>query len=55
MTVNQAIALAGGLTERADDNEISLIKEGDKGIKQQASFVYKVNAGDTITIDPRFF
>tara|TARA_R110001592_G_scaffold1695_3_gene9988 strand:- start:1813 stop:2331 length:519 start_codon:yes stop_codon:yes gene_type:complete len=55
MTVNQAVALAGGLTERADDNEISLFKEGDKGIKNKASFAYKVNAGDTITIDPRFF
>jgi len=55
MTVNQAVALAGGLTERADDNKISLFKEGDKSNKQKSSLNYKVNAGDTITIEQRFF
>lgn len=55
MTVNQAVALAGGLTDRADDEKISLFKEGDKNTKQKASLEYKVNAGDTITIEQRFF
>jgi len=55
MTINQAVALAGGLTERADDDNISLFKEGDKSNKQEASLDYKVSAGDTITIDQRFF
>ena len=55
MTVNQAVALAGGLTERADENKISLFKEGDKNIKQESSLENKVNAGDTITIAQRFF
>lgn len=55
MTINQAVALAGGLTERADDDKISLSKEGDKSNKQKASLEYKVNAGDTITIEQRFF
>ena len=55
MTINQAVALAGGLTERADDDKISLSKEGDKSNKQKATLEYKVNAGDTITIEQRFF
>ena len=55
MTINQAVALAGGLTERADESNISLFKEGDKSTKQKANLDYKVNAGDTITIDQRFF
>lgn len=55
MTINQAIALAGGLTERADISKISLFKEREKDKKQQASLDYKVNAGDTVTIEQRFF
>ena len=55
MTINQAVALAGGLTERADEEKISLFKEGDKSNKQKATLNYKMNAGDTITIAQRFF
>ena len=55
MNINQAIALAGGLTERADEGNISIFKEGDKNNKQKASSEFPVNAGDTITIDQRFF
>jgi polysaccharide export outer membrane protein len=55
MTINQAVALAGGLTERADKGKISLYKEGDKKLKQRASLEHSVNAGDTITIEQRFF
>tara|TARA_R110001583_G_scaffold159243_1_gene311064 strand:+ start:2025 stop:2564 length:540 start_codon:yes stop_codon:yes gene_type:complete len=55
MNVNQAVALAGGLTQRADDNEITVLQEGDKNVKKEATLTYKVNAGDTITIAQRFF
>ena len=55
MTVNQAVALAGGLTPRADDGSIAIFKESDKSNKQKASLAHTVNAGDTITIDQRFF
>jgi len=55
MTINQAVALAGGLTDRADKDKISLYKEADKKLKQHASLEHNVNAGDTITIDQRFF
>lgn len=55
MTVNQAIALAGGLTDRASDEKIFVYKEDDKEKQITASLVYRVNAGDTITIEQRFF
>jgi protein involved in polysaccharide export with SLBB domain len=55
MTINQAVALAGGLTERADKDKISLYKEADKKLKQHATLQHNVSAGDTITIEQRFF
>lgn len=55
LTVNQAIALAGGLTERASKDKIYLIKEKNKNKQINASLTYKVNAGDTILIKQRFF
>jgi len=55
LTVNQAIALAGGLTERASTDKIYLIKEGNKQNRQKVSISHRVNAGDTITIEQRYF
>jgi protein involved in polysaccharide export with SLBB domain len=55
LTVNQAIALAGGLTERASKDKIYLFKEKNKKTQTNASLTYKVNAGDTILIKQRFF
>lgn len=55
MTINQAVALAGGLTDRADKDKISLYKEADKKLKQHASLQHNLSAGDTITIEQRFF
>jgi protein involved in polysaccharide export with SLBB domain len=55
MTINQAVALAGGLTDRADKDKISLYKEADKKLKQHATLQHNVSAGDTITIEQRFF
>jgi polysaccharide export outer membrane protein len=55
LTVNQAIALAGGLTERASKDKIYLFKEKNKNTQINASLTYKVKAGDTILIKQRFF
>jgi polysaccharide export outer membrane protein len=55
LTVNQAIALAGGLTERASKDKIYLFKEKNKKTQTNAGLTYKVNAGDTILIKQRFF
>lgn len=55
LTVSQAIALAGGLTERASKEKMYLFKEKNKNTKINVSLAYKVNAGDTILIKQRFF
>jgi protein involved in polysaccharide export with SLBB domain len=55
MTVNQAIALAGGLTERASKEKIFIYQEGNKSQALNASLNSRVSAGDTITIEQRFF
>lgn len=55
MTVNQAVALAGGLTERASREKIFVYREGNKTKAITADLNMKVNAGDTITIEQRFF
>jgi len=55
LTINQAIALAGGLTERASKDKIYLFKEKKKNTKINVSLTFKVNAGDTILIKQRFF
>ncbi len=55
LTVNQAVALAGGLTERASENKIFLYKEDNKNKRINASLSSQINAGDTITIDQSIF
>jgi polysaccharide export outer membrane protein len=55
MTVNQAIALAGGMTERASRDKIFISREGDKNNSQTGSLASRIRAGDTITIEQRFF
>ena len=55
LTVNQAVALGGGLTERASQDKIIISPEGKKDQHINASLNHVVNAGDTITIEQRFF
>lgn len=55
MTINQAIALAGGLTERASEEKIFLYKEGNNSDQSKVNLDTKVAAGDTIKIEQRFF
>ncbi len=55
MTVDQAVALAGGLTERASKEKIFVAREGDKANKLSADLNSKIRAGDTVTIEQRFF
>lgn len=55
LTVNQAIAIAGGLTERASKEKIFLFREKDKSRQVQAGLDSSVHAGDTVTIKQRFF
>lgn len=55
LTINQAIALAGGLTERASRDRIALSREANKDVAETATLTTRVSAGDTVTISQRFF
>ncbi|MBQ4834133.1 polysaccharide export protein [Pseudoalteromonas sp. MMG010] len=55
MTVNQAVALAGGLTERASESKIYLFKERAKSEGLLVKLSSVVGAGDTIRINQRLF
>ena len=56
MTVVQAVALAGGYTYRADEDDVNIIRGGDRGrssetVRQGTS----VMPGDIIEVPERFF
>ena len=56
MTIRQAIVIAGGLTDRASQRKVYLIREGDPAFKEnKVKLNEKINAGDTITIKEGFF
>lgn len=55
LTVHKAIALAGGLTERASSNKIYIIPENTPNNRKQAMMSTQVGPGDIITIEQSFF
>ncbi|WP_404339937.1 polysaccharide biosynthesis/export family protein [Pseudoalteromonas mariniglutinosa] len=55
MTVNQAVALAGGLTERASLDKIYVYKEQRKQQQVKGDLNSQIAAGDTIKIEQRLF
>lgn len=56
LTLRRAVALAGGLTERASENRITIIRDKDPARKpQKATLDAELEPGDTITIDQGFF
>lgn len=56
LTLDRAIALAGGLTERASKRRITVIRGGDESRTiEKAALDTTVKPGDTITIDQGFF
>ncbi|WP_022963945.1 polysaccharide biosynthesis/export family protein [Halopseudomonas pelagia] len=56
LTLDRAIALAGGLTERASKRRITIIRGGDDSRTiEKAALDSAVKPGDTITIDQGFF
>lgn len=56
LTLRRAIALAGGLTERASTNRITLIRDNDDDRKPaRADLDTPVMPGDSINIDQGFF
>ncbi|AOE83149.1 polysaccharide biosynthesis/export family protein [Pseudomonas sp. TCU-HL1] len=56
LTLRRAVALAGGLTERASDKRITIIRDHDTSrTPEPANLDTLVMPGDTITIDQGFF
>lgn len=56
LTLRRAVALAGGLTERASEQRITIIRDQDATRKPEAATLdTQVLPGDTITIEQGFF
>lgn len=56
LTLRRAVALAGGMTERASDKRITIIRDHDASrTPEPATLDTPVMPGDTITIDQGFF
>ena len=55
LTVEKAITLAGGFTERASRSAISLVSESDKITVKKVRLTRAVKPGDVITISESFF
>lgn len=56
MTILNAVALAGGFTDRADTSEVYIRRNGSaKEVEFPADETTKVNPGDIIRISERFF
>jgi polysaccharide biosynthesis/export protein VpsN len=55
LTVQKAITLAGGFTQRASKNTISLITEVEKKLTRTVSLNDTVKPGDVITVSESFF
>lgn len=56
LTVSKAISLAGGMTERASDRKIFLIRDGQgEADRFRVDLDYQIEPGDTISIEQSFF
>lgn len=55
MNVLNAIAMAGGYTYRANDTDVYIRRNGDQEEKDPANATTRVNPGDIIRVDERFF
>ena len=55
MTVQRAITLAGGFTERAARSKIFIIRENSNNLPESADLSTTVRPGDVITVEESFF
>ena len=55
MTVQRAITLAGGFTERASRSKILLVRENSNGMPVTVELTTPVQPGDVITVEESFF
>ena len=55
LTVEKAVALAGGFTERASKKTISLVSENDKRFVKAVALNDTIKPGDVVTVSESFF
>ncbi len=55
LTIEKAVALAGGFTERASKTTVSLVSENDKRYIKAVALNDKIKPGDVITVSESFF
>ncbi|MFB9215053.1 polysaccharide biosynthesis/export family protein [Vibrio sinaloensis] len=55
MTVEQAIAMAGGFTDRADESDIRIRSGADSHLIEDVELTDPVKPGDTVIIEQSFF
>jgi protein involved in polysaccharide export with SLBB domain len=55
LTIEKAVTLAGGFTNRASLNNIELVSEKDKSVVVEAELKDSVSPGDIITVNESFF
>ena len=55
LTLERAIALAGGLSERASTRRMFVVKAGSSDGQKKITLAEPVGPGDTITIQEGFF
>ena len=55
LTVEKAIALAGGFTVRGSEKKISMVRENKPGVAHKVDKNDAVNPGDIIRVGERFF
>jgi len=55
LTVEKAVSLAGGFSERASRTTISLVSEDDKRFVKAVALNDKIKPGDVITVSESFF
>ncbi|MFC3093312.1 polysaccharide export protein [Alteromonas sediminis] len=55
LTVEKAVALAGGFTERASKTTIKLVRQGQSTTVEGVALSYAVLPGDVITVSESFF
>jgi polysaccharide export outer membrane protein len=55
LTIEKAVALASGFTERASRSQISLLSEGEQFTMKSVALNYNIKPGDVITVSESFF
>lgn len=55
LTVQKAVVLAGGFTERASPSKITLVRENSPNVAIRVALDYSVRPGDIITVGESFF